>query len=573
MRPIITRIIQFIRAVGFNTPPLCGVKEGIKPEVQLSGRTKIPRRSAVGIFIRENFLYTNIYNNNDIQPEYKFDFAYIAAFTDITKSNSETISNIFERQKHIQDQVYTSAKELEKVSEAFNNFAALQNEQCTTLLNGKQNCNKMFDKLSGTSKMLNDSFLDFISKIDSSAASLEYCVASDALLTDINTSFKEVFDKNRFVERELMQKIETILSQSMLSARKIENMQSFPKTYSEAIGLYSTKMESAINSFEEKNKTHQIELTKICKEYLTAVLEQNNDLKNIFIPSKDYLLKNTFVLGKILETYKNSSLNQTQLAKILTLYDNTKKIIGIEIEENDNGIEKPKTTEPVPKLVILSLALAICGVLRRLNCILKSCSSKILHFGTASTKKKNVKGTNINWTIAFAITAFVLLISMITCGSKNNKITSLETDLYRANINYSNLIESNKVYVNLLSIGNANANKETGKYLSWISKPGTRMYTNSIRKLNPEMRYTTEINGEVEFYIKIISPDGIIQDKDSPKGYSYTLKKALKKGENVYLDLYGFGEVNKSIFPAGSYRVEVWYKDVCIKALPFTIYE
>ncbi|GMO29668.1 MAG: hypothetical protein Ta2B_10640 [Termitinemataceae bacterium] len=42
----------FIRAVGFNTPPLCGVTEGIKPEVQLSGRTKIPRRSAAGIFIK-----------------------------------------------------------------------------------------------------------------------------------------------------------------------------------------------------------------------------------------------------------------------------------------------------------------------------------------------------------------------------------------------------------------------------------------------------------------------------------------------------------------------------------------
>ncbi|GMO47013.1 MAG: hypothetical protein Ta2B_28880 [Termitinemataceae bacterium] len=41
----------FIRAVGFNTPPLCGVTEGIKPEVQLSGRTKIKRRSAAGIFI------------------------------------------------------------------------------------------------------------------------------------------------------------------------------------------------------------------------------------------------------------------------------------------------------------------------------------------------------------------------------------------------------------------------------------------------------------------------------------------------------------------------------------------
>ncbi|GMO46271.1 MAG: N-6 DNA methylase [Termitinemataceae bacterium] len=43
----------FIRAVGFNTPPLCGVTEGIKPEVQLSGRTKIPRRSAAGIFIEK----------------------------------------------------------------------------------------------------------------------------------------------------------------------------------------------------------------------------------------------------------------------------------------------------------------------------------------------------------------------------------------------------------------------------------------------------------------------------------------------------------------------------------------
>ncbi|GMO41861.1 MAG: hypothetical protein Ta2F_17880 [Termitinemataceae bacterium] len=50
---------SFIRAVGFNThythaPATCSlwdVTEGIKPAVQFSGRTKIRRRSAAGIFI------------------------------------------------------------------------------------------------------------------------------------------------------------------------------------------------------------------------------------------------------------------------------------------------------------------------------------------------------------------------------------------------------------------------------------------------------------------------------------------------------------------------------------------
>ncbi|GMO37144.1 MAG: hypothetical protein Ta2F_13340 [Termitinemataceae bacterium] len=48
---IIKKTTEFIRAVGFNTPPLRGVTEGIKPAVQFSGRTKIRRRSAAGIFI------------------------------------------------------------------------------------------------------------------------------------------------------------------------------------------------------------------------------------------------------------------------------------------------------------------------------------------------------------------------------------------------------------------------------------------------------------------------------------------------------------------------------------------
>ncbi|GMO24740.1 MAG: hypothetical protein Ta2B_04200 [Termitinemataceae bacterium] len=64
--------LLFIRAVGFNTPPLCGVTEGIKPEVQLSVRTKISsartlfrvRCFAAGVFIILFILLSGCYKKD-----------------------------------------------------------------------------------------------------------------------------------------------------------------------------------------------------------------------------------------------------------------------------------------------------------------------------------------------------------------------------------------------------------------------------------------------------------------------------------------------------------------------------
>jgi hypothetical protein len=42
---------RFIRAEGFNTPPLGAVKTGIKPRVQPSYENNIPRPLAAGLLI------------------------------------------------------------------------------------------------------------------------------------------------------------------------------------------------------------------------------------------------------------------------------------------------------------------------------------------------------------------------------------------------------------------------------------------------------------------------------------------------------------------------------------------
>ncbi|GMO26267.1 MAG: hypothetical protein Ta2F_01780 [Termitinemataceae bacterium] len=211
----------------------------------------------------------------------------------------------------------------------------------------------------------------------------------------------------------------------------------------------------------------------------------------------------------------------------MTLYDNTKKITDIEIEENHSGIEKPKTTE-----------------------------------------KKNVNETN-NWIIAFAITAFILLVAIITCDSKNNKITSLETDLYHANINYSNLAESNKIYVHSLTVGNAK------NATTWITGPGAQLHSERVRYINPIMWYTTELTDKITIYVKIINANGyVIPDVgNTVPGYSYSVTKSPKKGDRVDMDLFGLGAPDKSIFSAGEYTVEVWYKNECLKSSKFIIYE
>lgn len=99
-----------------------------------------------------------------------------------------------------------------------------------------------------------------------------------------------------------------------------------------------------------------------------------------------------------------------------------------------------------------------------------------------------------------------------------------------------------------------------------------KIYSSTATYLVPEV-YTYAFYGdEFKIDIKFFDRFGdLIAGSSSPIGYSYSTMMYLCQGRSVnYVGSFGFSE--SGYWPAGKYRVEVWYDKELLKAKEFTIY-
>lgn len=98
--------------------------------------------------------------------------------------------------------------------------------------------------------------------------------------------------------------------------------------------------------------------------------------------------------------------------------------------------------------------------------------------------------------------------------------------------------------------------KQNGKV---ISQFGSNLRTKEMRFLCCKMYY----NGSPEYavktvYIKIFTPDGnLMTDEYSPSGYTLSSRAEFLRGAG-FVVLSAYGNKSKTMFPAGTYRYEVW---------------
>lgn len=98
--------------------------------------------------------------------------------------------------------------------------------------------------------------------------------------------------------------------------------------------------------------------------------------------------------------------------------------------------------------------------------------------------------------------------------------------------------------------------KQNGKV---IAQFGSNLYSKEMRFLCGKLYY----NGSPEYaiktiYIKIFTPDGtLMTDSYSPSGYTLSSRAEFLRGAG-FIVLSGYGNKSKSLFPAGTYRYEVW---------------
>ena len=166
---------------------------------------------------------------------------------------------------------------------------------------------------------------------------------------------------------------------------------------------------------------------------------------------------------------------------------------------------------------------------------------------------------------------------------KNEKIESLEKDVSKKDATISSLkrdIASKEVLISKrdsfmlgfasltpcpIAISDIEIKNEDQDY-------GAMIYSSNTTYIYSRMTVHSLIDGTVDLYVKFYTPYGLSTGSSSPSGYSYTSTASLTKNQTTTIGVSGWGSSTKGHWKSGSYRIEYWYKGVCLGTKSFTIY-
>lgn len=102
---------------------------------------------------------------------------------------------------------------------------------------------------------------------------------------------------------------------------------------------------------------------------------------------------------------------------------------------------------------------------------------------------------------------------------------------------------------------------------------GKTLYGSNTMYLRPRIEYTGLVSGYKTLKVKWYNPDGTIRrGTSSPSGFSHSESVYVYSGDNMICTLSGWGNSTRGHWRSGTYRIEIWYNDSCLKAKTFTVY-
>ena len=102
---------------------------------------------------------------------------------------------------------------------------------------------------------------------------------------------------------------------------------------------------------------------------------------------------------------------------------------------------------------------------------------------------------------------------------------------------------------------------------------GNTLYESGTMYLRPRIEYTGLLSGYMTLKVKWYNPDGTIRRGTlSPSGFSQSESVHVYSGNNRTCTLSGWGNSIRGNWRSGTYRIEIWYNDSCLKAKTFTVY-
>lgn len=213
------------------------------------------------------------------------------------------------------------------------------------------------------------------------------------------------------------------------------------------------------------------------------------------------------------------------------------------------------------------------------------CGSQLVSGGNTSNSGNK---SGLVWSLIVLIVMCGIIIAVLA-DKLSNKDRELQDAIYNLN-NYSDLYENEKsanqqysdeiselkqfkdivssvypIIITDIEIGNTYSDG------SIETEFGNTLYDYNTMYLKPKIYYTGLASGSQYLKIKWIRPSGDLSvGSSSPYGYSQASSYYLSEGRNEVI-LGGWGGPNRGHWPSGTYRIEIWYNDICLKAKTFVI--
>lgn len=103
---------------------------------------------------------------------------------------------------------------------------------------------------------------------------------------------------------------------------------------------------------------------------------------------------------------------------------------------------------------------------------------------------------------------------------------------------------------------------------------GATLYDENTMYLKPRITYSGNKSGSVSLKVKFYTADGDLStSSQSPTGFSYEKSVFIDKGNGNVIELSGWGGEDKGHWKAGTYRIEIWYENTCLKKQEFEVEE
>ena len=192
--------------------------------------------------------------------------------------------------------------------------------------------------------------------------------------------------------------------------------------------------------------------------------------------------------------------------------------------------------------------------------------------GLSGSVNRQQGGKGKYWFFIIFLLATIAILGVLYLRISDNldyyigRYYDVDKELSEANSLINDVSEAYPMIITDIEIGNTSkgGDVQTGY--------GERIYDYNTMYLKPRISYVGLKSGTKTLKVKWYTPSGSISRGDSsPAGFSQSDDEYISGGDDV-LFLSGWGNEYKGNWSSGTYRIEIWYENTCLKAKTFKIY-